>query len=99
MDQMELEYSKNRSVRAGVADRCARSERASMRGGSREPRGTAALPVCTAPRSSLKISQPHGRQRDLSTARYVAAVEMPAYRATIRRPLRRVFLVEQSRPP
>lgn len=30
---------------------------------SRKPRGTAAFPVCTARRSSLKICQPHGRQK------------------------------------
>lgn len=46
---------------------CARTYRARMRGAkkSRQPRGTAALPVYIAPRSSLKICQLRTRQRNV----------------------------------
>ncbi|XP_043590694.1 sex determination protein fruitless isoform X5 [Bombus pyrosoma] len=46
------------SARAQLTREHARSARR-----SRKPRGTAAFPVCTARRSSLKICQPHGRQK------------------------------------
>lgn len=43
------------------AYRCARIRRAGMRGGTARVDNTAAFPACIARRSSLKISQPHGR--------------------------------------
>lgn len=46
------------SARAQLTREHARSARR-----SRKPRGTAAFPVCIARRSSLKICQPHGRQK------------------------------------
>lgn len=73
------------SARAQLTREHARSARR-----SRKPRGTAAFPVCTARRSSLKICQPHGRQKHVFffffAARLLNALgrKTATYSATIR---------------
>lgn len=87
------------SARAQLTREHARSARR-----SRKPRGTAAFPVCTARRSSLKICQPHGRQKHVffffcrATSQRARAKNSDVFSHNTIYLLPLVFLVEQSRP-